>query len=281
MALLALYLILATTAAWWALALWPAPGAPEWLARTRALCFGSSPDGLPNAGGWILLIGQPLGMIAVLLAVWGGDLRAAVAGAIQRRAGQVLLAATPALLLLWAGLVAARLRTADTEPFDPGGSDAVLTRFDDPAPALALLDQRGQTVTMASFLGRPVLVTFAYAHCETVCPVLVHEVLEAQKANPDRRPAVVVVTLDPWRDTPARLPSIAEAWSLDEDARVLSGSVPEVERVLSAWRIPRVRNEASGDLSHPSIVYVVSPAGRLVYALAGGTAAISEAIRSL
>ena len=280
-ALLTLYIILLTTIAWWALALWPVPGAPEWLARTRAVCFGATPDGLPNAGGWILLVGQPLGMVAVLLTVWGGDVRAALARVRGQPAGQALLAGTAVLLLAGAGLAASRIHTADAEPFDPVAGGAVLTRFDDPAPALTLVDQHGDTVSLSSLRGRPVLVTFAYAHCETVCPLVIHEVLEAQRATADRQPAVVIVTLDPWRDTPARLPSIAATWELGGDARVLSGSVEDVERVLSNWRIPRVRNEASGDLSHPAVVYVVSPAGRLVYALPGGTAAIAEAVRSI
>lgn len=282
-ALLALYVIVLTTVAWWALALWPAPDAPAWLARTRALCFGSSPDGLPDAGGWILLIGQPLGMIAVLLVVWGGEVRSALSSLGSGVGGRVLLSGTAVVLLTGATLAAGRVRAVDgsVEPFDPVAGGEVLTRINDPAPALELVDQHGNSVSLADFTGRPVLVTFAYAHCQTVCPVVVHEALEAQRATADLQPAVLIVTLDPWRDTPARLPSIAEGWDLEEDARVLSGEVDAVERVLSNWRIPRVRNEATGDLSHPAIVYVVSPAGRLTYALPGGVAALTEAIRSL
>lgn len=282
-ALLALYLIVVTTIGWWALALWPAPGAPAWLARTRALCFGSTPDGLPNAGGWILLIGQPLGMVAVLLTIWGREVRSALAALGGRLAGRAVLAGTAILLLTGATLAAGRVRAASSgaEPFDPVASGQVLTRIDDPAPALALVDQHGAAVSLGDFQGRPVLVTFAYAHCQTVCPVVVHEALEAQRATPDLGAAVVVVTLDPWRDTPARLPSIAAGWDLGPDAHVLSGEVDAVERVLSTWRIPRVRNEATGDLSHPAIVYVVAPTGRLAYALPGGVAALTEALRSL
>ncbi len=282
-ALLALYVIVLTTVAWWALALWPAPDAPAWLARTRALCFGSTPDGLPNAGGWILLVGQPLGMIAVLLVVWGGEVRSALSSMSRQFGGRVLLAGTAVVLLTGATLAAGRVRAADSgaERFDPVGGGEVLTRINDPAPALRLVDQHGDSVSLSDFQGRPVLVTFAYAHCQTVCPVVVHEALEAQKATANLRSAVIIVTLDPWRDTPARLPSIAEGWKLDADARVLSGDVDAVERVLSRWRIPRVRNESTGDLSHPAIVYVVSPSGRLTYALPGGIAALTEAIRSL
>lgn len=280
-ALLALYAILLVTAAWWALALWPVAQVPEWLARTRAMCFGSSPDGLPNAGGWLLLAGQPLGMLIVLFAVWGGEVGAAVRRLRQGAVGRALLGATVMALLVAAGLATLRVRSASGEPFDPVAGGAALTRLNDAAPDLSLVDQHGATLSLADFAGRPVLVTFAYAHCQTVCPVVVHEALEAQRAAADLDPALLVVTLDPWRDTPSRLPSIAEGWGLGPGAHVLSGEVDAVERTLSAWRIPRVRNEANGELSHPAIVYVVSAEGRITYALPGGTAALTEALHAL
>ena len=42
------------------------------------------PTGLPDAGGWLLLIGQPIGMIGVLVAVWGAELRRGFALAMAR-----------------------------------------------------------------------------------------------------------------------------------------------------------------------------------------------------
>ena len=61
-ALAALGVIVLVTVAWWALALYPAGAAtPEWVARTRLVCFGAMPGGLPSAGGWVLLVGEPWG----------------------------------------------------------------------------------------------------------------------------------------------------------------------------------------------------------------------------
>ena len=56
-----LLLILLATAAWWALAFWPGGGeAPDWLVRTRYVCFGvRGGSGLPDAGGWINLVVNP------------------------------------------------------------------------------------------------------------------------------------------------------------------------------------------------------------------------------
>jgi cytochrome oxidase Cu insertion factor (SCO1/SenC/PrrC family) len=111
--------------------------------------------------------------------------------------------------------------------------------------------------------------------------MVVADVQAAAARLVEERPVVLVVTLDPWRDTPGRLPAIADAWNLTGDARVLSGRAEVVERVLNAWRIPRVRNERTGDLSHPSLVYVIGRSGRIAYVVPGGADAIAAAVREL
>jgi len=284
-ALATLAVILAITASWWALALWPSgPSAPAWFLRTREVCFGATPSGLPNAGGWLLLVGQPLGMLAVLGIVWNAELRAGLALAMSRVAGQIALGVVTAALVAGMGGVVVRVASAGDRPFSAGADREIaaqLTRVNDAAPALSLVDQHGRTVTLDEFRGRPVLVTFAYAHCETVCPAVVADVLGAGRRLTDQQPAILIVTLDPWRDTPSRLGAIATTWSVDGDARVLSGPANIVERTLNAWRVPRVRNEKTGDFSHPSVVYVVGPDGRITYVVAGGAETIAAAVRAL
>jgi cytochrome oxidase Cu insertion factor (SCO1/SenC/PrrC family) len=114
-----------------------------------------------------------------------------------------------------------------------------------------------------------------------VCPLLVSEVLGARDVLTSRKPVVLIVTLDPWRDTPSRLPSIAERWGASGDVHVLSGVPDSVERVLNAWRIPRARNERTGDLSHPSVVYVIGPDGRIAYAVSGSQEVVRAAVEAL
>jgi protein SCO1/2 len=283
-ALGALVAIVAITASWWALALWPTADAPAWVLRTRETCFGTAATGLPDAGGWLALVGQPLGMLAVLFAVWGGEVREGLRAAMRRVVGQLAVGAVGAAIA--AGLlgVVVRVRVADASTFASSPTEALagqLNRLNDAPKPFALVDQHGRTVTLEQFRGKPVLVTFAYAHCETVCPLLVSEVLGARDRLGARAPAVLIVTLDPWRDTPSRLPSIAERWGATGDAHVLGGSPEEVERVLNAWRIPRARNERTGDVSHPSIVYVVGADGRIAYVVTGSEPLIRAAVEAL
>jgi protein SCO1/2 len=258
--------------------------APEWLLRTREVCFGAAADGLPNAGGWVLLVGQPLGMLLLLGAVWPVELRAGLRRVLADGGGQMAAGAVAAVLVAGVAGVVVRVGGREIEPFSAGGGRdlaAALTRIDDAAPAMALVDQNGQTVSLDAFRGRPVFVTFAFAHCETVCPLVVADVLEAAARLPDDPPAVLIVTLDPWRDTPGRLPAMAASWRLFGDARVLSGDPDTVERALNAWRVPRVRNGRTGDLSHPTLVYVLGRDGRIAYVLPGGADLIAAAVRTL
>jgi len=284
-ALATLAAILVITAAWWALALWPAgPTAAEWLLRTRLACFGSTPSGLPDAGGWLLLVGQPVGMLGVLLAVWGEPLAAGVGALRARWVGRVALTATGAALAI--GIAAAGWRVAAAQAGAgsvtvEGAPPASVPRLDRPAPPLALLDQHGNTVGLERFRGRPVFVTFAYAHCETVCPIIVHDVLAVRRAATGSAAAVVIVTLDPWRDVPARLPAIARQWDLRDDELVVSGDVARVTATLDAWRVGWRRNPATGDVDHPALVYLVAPDGRIAFAATTGQAALAVLLARL
>lgn len=284
-AVAALLLIVLVTASWWTLALWPVDAAaPDWFVRTREVCFGATRDGLPNAGGWILLIGQPVGMVVLLAVIWPADLRAGLARLMSHVPGQLAAGAVIAVIVAGLAGVVVRVSGAGIESFSAGtvrDRAAELTRIDDAPPAMSLVDQHGESIDLQQFRGRPVLVTFAFAHCETVCPMIVSDVNEAAARLTSEAPVVLIVTLDPWRDTPNRLTAMAETWRLTGDARVLSGEPMVVERVLNAWRIPRVRNERTGDVSHPSLVYVIGRDGRINYVLPGGAEAIAAAVRAL
>lgn len=274
-AALTLALILLITAGWWALALYPAGAdVPAWVLRTRAACFGTVDAGLPSAGGWVLLVGEPIGMVGVLVSVWGESLRADLAWLARRRWGQAALLSTVAAVTL--GSAAAGRHVADAlaserfEPFNALAAAAPVTWLDRPAPPLDLIDQRGARFDLASWRGRRVIVTFAFAHCADVCPTLVHQLREARRVAGHEGVPLVVVTLDPWRDTPARLPHIAAQWGVSADDRVLSGEVADVNHVLDAWSVGRARDPATGEITHPAIAVLIDAQGRIAARLDGG-----------
>jgi protein SCO1/2 len=264
LALGALVAIAVVTVAWWALALYPAVSAPEWVSRTRLACFGAAPGGLPNAGGWILLVGEPIGMLAILVTVWGDALRRDLQSVAGRPSGRfVLLAAAAALV--WSAVAAASLvrrQMMGDAVFAVNQEDGAFAPSAIAVPPLALTDQTGQPFNLASLAGAPVLVTFAFAHCETMCPTLVQNVLRIRRETGRDDIPLVIVTVDPWRDVPARLASIAAAWSLAPGDRVLSGEIHDVNQMLDGWSIARRRDLATGDVVHAMVAVLVNSDGR-------------------
>jgi protein SCO1/2 len=276
--------IVVISAAWWALALYPiGADAPEWVARTRAACFGSMGDALPSAGGWTLLVGEPVGMLGVLVVVWGDALRNDLRYLASRVWGRALLLSIVSLGVVGVSVASARVmsavRASRQQSFIVRAFTGEVTPLDVVAPELQLTDQRGDRFSLATLHGKDVIVTFAFAHCSDVCPTVVRQLRQARSATGRSDIPIVVVTLDPWRDTPSRLPSIASQWELGASDVLLSGSVEDVNRVLDAWSVGRARDTRTGDLSHAAVAFVVDGRGRLKARLDGGFDRLRELLR--
>lgn len=279
----ALLAILAITAAWWGLALWPAGAAtPEWLLRTRAVCFGSMSNGLPDVGGWIVLIGEPIGMLGFLVGVWGEalreDLRRLRVDPRSRLALRVLAMAGVAGVLATAhrvGRASGLLRRA------PVVQQGVVSNVDINLSKSLLVDQHGERASPAGFPGGPAILAFAFGHCTTVCPAVVHDVRSARTSTGRTRIPLVVITLDPWRDTPEHLPMIASAWELGPQDRVLSGSIESVERVLDALDVQRWRDSRTGNIEHANVIMITDGRGRVVHRLDGWWGRVDELLTML
>ena len=274
----------AVTAVWWALALWPVADSPEWLARTRYVCFGVNETGLPDAGGWIGLIAGPIGMLIIVIVGWWSGVRELIRRA---RHSAALAAVLSALVVGAIALVAGttwRVRQAHAQQIENVGPEtlppATYPRLNEVAPKLHLTAHDGKQIQLESLRGRTVFLTFAFAHCTTICPVIVRDVLTAQRQTANS--AALVVTLDPWRDTPARLESMARDWGFPADnAWMLGGTVAEVEATLQAWQVPYQRDELTGDVIHPSLAYIIDRDGRIAFAATGGAETLTALARRL
>ena len=71
-----------------------------------------------------------------------------------------------------------------------------------------LLDHKGKSFSRAQLLGRWTLVFFGFTHCPDICPTTMVELadLKSQLASTEAEATqVVMVSVDPARDTPERL----------------------------------------------------------------------------
>jgi cytochrome oxidase Cu insertion factor (SCO1/SenC/PrrC family) len=256
---------------WWGFAFLPAPpGDDSWLAAAQAACFGSLPGGLPAVQGWLMLTLAPLLLLATLLAAFHHDLRMSLPELRGSGGWRALALVLACLAAAEAGFAAMRIdramriasisfSPAPTEPLPEG-----YPRTAEPIPPFTLIDQHGVAFTSSALRGRPTVMSFVFAHCRTVCPALLTTLGTASRAlGPDA--AIVIVTLDPWRDTPAALATLAGSSPLPADARWLSGDPDRVCRVLDQLQVARERDLRNGDVTHVPLVFVLDDEGRIAY----------------
>lgn len=151
---------------------------------------------------------------------------------------------------------------------------------DEPAAGFILTDQDGKRIGLADLLGSAVVLTFMYTTCTDICPVLFHTLAETDAgltAAERAKVRFVAVTVDPLRDTPARLTEfLAERQLAAERWRLLTGAVAEVRKVANDYGVV-VRPGAGGDFVHNSVFVVIDADGRERVEL-HGSATPSEAL---
>lgn len=161
---------------------------------------------------------------------------------------------------------AASVETADTPPTRSGPFPEAYKRSEIPAPDFSLVDQQGATVKLSELRGRVVVLSFAFAHCKSICPTLVKTLIDAS-GKLDDDVATLLVTLDPDNDTPATLAETAQSWQLPPSMRFLSGASAAVTSTLDAYEVPRGKDSVTGDITHPALVYVIDRQGRIAFTL--------------
>jgi protein SCO1/2 len=266
---LLLALWLSSTLVWWAFAFMPLPSQPPaWLTAARVACFGPMETGLPGAAGWMMLVLAPLSFLLGIVVLWGSELPSSLRQAVRGRAGQALFAVLALAAIVEGVWVAQRVQAAWTVtawspgPLDDAALPEAYPRQATPAPPFTLVDQHGAAVSLAGLEGRPVVLTFVFAHCQTMCPFIVATL---KRAAPEDA-AVLLVTLDPWRDTPSSLAGIARQWELPPTFHVLSSrTASDVLRVAEAYGVSSQRDDRTGDIVHPGLVFLIDADGRLGY----------------
>ena len=256
---------------WWGFAFMPLPSTPPaWLTAARAACFGSAESGLPDLYGWMMLVLAPASFLVGIAVLWGRELGDSLRAVARSSLGACLFAVIAAALVTEGVWASAKIRAGlavaawDEDPQDRLGRPATYPRQVVAAPDFSLVDQGGDTISLSRFRGTPVVVTFVFAHCQTMCPLLVQHIKQAAPGGPPS--AVLLITLDPWRDTPSGLAGMARRWEVPSNFHVLSSAnVADVLRVASAYQVPFERDEKTGDITHPGLVFLVDGLGRLAY----------------
>ncbi len=179
-------------------------------------------------------------------------------------AGRPRRLATAALWLA-AALAAPMAAATDADPHAahraalaaaPAGASATAVTL--PGTRLRQRDGRELRLDPQAFGDRVVVVDFVFTHCTTICPALT-AIMSAVQTRLQRDGGadwqLLSLSVDPARDTPARMDEYARKVGAGERWWWLTGERSEVERSLRAFGVP-----AGAPEDHAPMVLVGHPA---------------------
>jgi cytochrome oxidase Cu insertion factor (SCO1/SenC/PrrC family) len=175
------------------------------------------------------------------------------------------------------------------EAADPSPTELIEGLLSGRAPVggpFELTDQTGHRRTDADFRGKLVVLYFGYTFCPDVCPTELQSIsLALDKLGPAADSVQpLFITVDPERDTPARLAEFVS--SFHPRLIGLTGSLAEIRKTAIAYRTFFVKNSAatSGDYSvdHTGFIYLIGKDGQYLGFLPPGSSpdAIADAVRA-
>ncbi|HEU0167769.1 MAG TPA: SCO family protein, partial [Chloroflexota bacterium] len=107
------------------------------------------------------------------------------------------------------------------------------------APDFTLTDQNGKQVTLSSYHGKTVALTFLYTHCPDVCPLIATTMATADKrlGADQGQLEMLAVSVDPLGDTPPAVLKFDDDRGLTGVANwhYLGGSPAQLEKVWQAY----------------------------------------------
>jgi protein SCO1/2 len=137
-----------------------------------------------------------------------------------------------------------------------------------PAPEIELTQANGQTFRLSGQKGKIVLLFFGYTSCADVCPTTMAElklVVDELGDNADSV-RVVFITVDPERDTPAKVQEYANHFSSKFIG--LSGSAGKLKKTWSDYGIfraiiPAENSESGYSVDHTARIMLIDEDGSL------------------
>ena len=130
-----------------------------------------------------------------------------------------------------------------------------------------LADHTGQRRSLADFRGKVVVIFFGFTHCPDVCPTTLAELAGAMKkiGEGSDKVQVVLVTVDPERDTPEVLAPYVTAF--DPRFLALRGNAEETAQIAKEFKV--IYQKVAGSkpenytMDHSAGSYIFDGQGRI------------------
>lgn len=130
-----------------------------------------------------------------------------------------------------------------------------------------LTDQHGKSWDWRTRRGTPQVVAMFYTSCQYVCPLIVDSGKAVERALTTEQRAklgILLISMDPARDTPAALMSVARKRKLDDTRWSLASPAKDNVRGVAGVLGVRYRQLADGEFNHTSALVLLDREGRVL-----------------
>ena len=169
-----------------------------------------------------------------------------------------------ALLAVAAGALLAHLQRAPAYTIE----NATVLDFPRPVPPLELTDHEGNPFTNERLRDTWTVVFFGFTHCPDVCPMTMTMLASTMKrieaAYPQAKPQVVMISVDPARDTPEQLNKYVPFFAPDFIG--VTGTEAQIDALTETMGVASRRVDTGPDsytMDHTSALFVINPDGAL------------------
>ncbi|HEY0681885.1 MAG TPA: SCO family protein [Steroidobacter sp.] len=182
------------------------------------------------------------------------------------QAKSIGLAAVVAIVAIAAGILLARAVLDRSDA--PTLAKATLIDPARPLPPMAFIDQEGKPFGPEQLRGHWSILFFGFTFCPDICPTTLALLAQVEKQLADlpqeQRPHIVLVSVDPKRDTPERLAQYVKSFSPSFTG--ITGEQEAVHEFALKMGVPVQISPLPGGnytVDHSAAIFVVDPNGAL------------------
>jgi protein SCO1/2 len=182
------------------------------------------------------------------------------------RAKTIGLAALVGIVAIAAGMLLSRALLDRS-----GGPTLAKATLIDPArplPPMAFIDEQGKPFGQEQLRGHWSILFFGFTSCPDVCPTTLALLAQVEKKLTDlpteQRPHIVLVSVDPKRDTPERLAQYVKSFSPTFTG--ITGEQDAIHEFALKMGVPVAISEQAGGnytVDHSAAIFLVDPSGAL------------------
>ena len=162
-------------------------------------------------------------------------------------------------------------------------TDTIVFQAPKSLPVFGVLNQNGQEVNNQVLIGHWSFVFFGFTNCPDVCPNTLSILTEVQNRLSDKskQPQIVLVSVDPMRDTPELLKTYISSFS--SNILGFTGELHQIQVLTDALGVAYAYNampDGSYTVDHTAAIFIINPDGEYQGIYTGSLAA-KHAIETL